>query len=118
MRTVISPMAALLLGFSLSACAGNEAWTTPLAPPRAAREATCPVVLTEGPAPAGAQTLAIERCEYTGFGESCHELARRHACALGGNIIYGLHWEAHGSGRRHTIYVVGTIGVDPAQPGS
>ncbi len=107
---------ALLVLALLAGCAGNSAWTTPIAPSHAGREADCPVLLTAGSAPRGTETLAIERCEYTGFGESCHELVRRHACAAGGNIVYGLHWETESRWRRgNSDYVVGTIGVDPSR---
>ena len=70
------------------------------------------MLLTSAQAPGGTANLAIERCEYTGFGESCHEQMRKHACAIGGNVVYGVHWE---SGYR-TSYVVGTIGVSASLP--
>jgi len=98
----------------LAGCAENHGWTTSLAPPRAPREADCPVVVTSGVAPAGTENLGIERCEYMGFGEKCVDIARRHACAIGGTIVYGEHWE---TGWR-SAYVVGTIGVAPGGRGA
>jgi hypothetical protein len=103
------------LFLSLAACAENASWTTPIAPARAGREADCPVALTTAGASPGTETLAIQRCNYVGNGETCHELGRRAACAVGGNVIYGLHWESRGSGRSYSSTLVGTIGFDPAR---
>jgi hypothetical protein len=108
-------LVSLLVFPLLAGCVDNQAWTTPIAPARGGREADCPVLITEDGAPPGTATLAIERCEYTGSGESCRDQAHRHACAIGGNIIYGVHWETESRRRGHADFVVGTIGVDPSR---
>ena len=93
-----------LLVLSASACSPNEVWTTPLAPPRAALPAACAVATTTGTPEGKVDNLASVRCHFTGVGASCVELARERACHIGGNLLYGLHYEEN-------EYLVGTIGV-------
>jgi hypothetical protein len=95
----------------LVGCAQNRAWTTRLAPSRPGRGIDCPVVETSDPPKAGMENLGFVRCEYTGFGEGCMDLARQQACTIGGNVIYDLHWES--GWRVHAL--VGTIAFDPAR---
>jgi hypothetical protein len=107
-RITLFSLAAIAAGL-LTACA-SEAWVTPLAPAREARAADCPVILTsDGPKP-GTQNLGIVRCEYRW--SDCEPLIREKACGVGGDIVYGMHYEHEY--RRHVL--VGTIGV--AAPGT
>ena len=92
-------MACLL---ALAGCASNEIWTTPLAPPRAAID-RCAVTTTTGPPEEPVDNLATVRCHYTGMGKSCVDLAIEEACHVGGDTVYGLHYEE--------LYLMGTIGV-------
>ena len=87
---------------ALVGCSSNESWTTPLAPPRAAID-RCTVTTTTGPPEEPVDNLATVRCHYTGMGKSCVDLAIEQACQVGGDTVYGLHYEE--------LYLMGTIGV-------
>jgi hypothetical protein len=93
-------VAACLL--ALIGCSSNEIWTTPLAPPRAAID-RCAVTTTTGPPEEPVDNLATIRCHWTGQGKSCVDLAIAEACQVGGDTVYGLHYEEY--------YLMGTIGV-------
>lgn len=99
---------AILVTLAFSSGCTSEAWITPLAPPRPAREADCPVKVTEGRAPDATENLGIVRCsegEFAVFGD-CPKQIRERACAIGGNVVYGAHWERS----YRTRSLVGTVG--------
>ena len=98
--------AAGLCMFALVGCASNEIWTTPLAPPRAAID-RCAVTTTTGAPETPVDNLASVRCHFTGEGKSCADLAIEQACHVGGDFLYGLHYEG--------MDMMGTIAVSKSR---
>jgi hypothetical protein len=101
-RSRFSAALAAVTLLALVGCSSNEIWTTPLAPPRPAID-RCAVTTTTGPPEEPVDNLASVRCHYTGMGKSCVDLAIEEACQVGGDTVYGLHYEE--------MYMMGTIAV-------
>ena len=103
---ILLPIAVFTAG--ISGCT-SEGWVTPLAPYRPSRGADCHVTLTRGQAPEGTENLAIARCAESTFDNGgCEQIVREKTCKIGGDVVYGVHWEQ----RFHQeATMVGTIGV-------
>jgi hypothetical protein len=111
LRPLFTLLAILSVAATSTACT-SEAWITPLAPPRPACEADCPVTLTPGAAPKGTENLGIVRCnEMSGSSDDCIALVKERARSIGGNVIYGAHWES----AYRSLSLVGTIGFSPLE---
>ena len=91
---------------TLAACA-RSAYVTPVAV-LPSRPPSCRVTIADAPLP-GTKVLALVHCSDgpLSAGTSCAELVRQRACEVGGDVIFGAHWEGD-------FDMVVTVGAEPS----
>jgi hypothetical protein len=97
--------AAVLFVLATAGCA-RESWVTPLAAPRPGRVAACSIAVEKVPQP-GTEPLAIVHCSDGLYGRDCWTQLREQACAAGGDVIFGAHYES-----TDLVATVGTVGAE------